>query len=70
MKIHILNGKGAAEALASAERKDQYNKKCHERKYREYELSRYYSHNPMERQAKRNEDKYTKICLKDIKKRL
>ena len=35
------------------------------RKYREYELSRYYSHNPMERQAKRNEDKYTKICLKD-----
>ena len=40
------------------------------RKYREYELSRYYSHNPMERQAKRNEDKYTKICLKDIKKLL
>ena len=39
------------------------------RKYREYELSRYYSHNPMERQAKRNEDKYTKICLKNIKKR-
>ena len=40
------------------------------RKYREYEVSRYYSHNPMERQAKRNEDKYTKICLKDIKKQL
>ena len=40
------------------------------RKYREYEGSRYYSHNPMERQAKRNEDKYTKICLKDIKKQL
>ena len=38
------------------------------RKYREYELSRYYSQNPMERQAKRNEDKYTKICLKEIKK--
>jgi len=30
MNIDILNGKGAAEALASAERKDQYNKKCHE----------------------------------------
>ena len=40
------------------------------RKYREYELSRYYSQNPMERQAKRNEDKYTKICLKEIKKQL
>lgn len=38
------------------------------RKYREYELSRYYSQNPMERQAKRNEDKYTKLCLKDIRK--
>lgn len=38
------------------------------RKYREYEITRYYSQNPMERQAKRNEDKYTKICLKDIKK--
>jgi hypothetical protein len=38
------------------------------RKYREYELSRYYSQNPMERQAKRNEDKYTKLCLRDIKK--
>ena len=38
------------------------------RKYREYELSRYYSQNPMERQAKRNEDKYTKLCLRGIKK--
>jgi hypothetical protein len=38
------------------------------RKYREYEITRYYSQNPLERQAKRNEDKYTKICLKDIKK--
>ncbi len=38
------------------------------RKYREYELSRYYSQNPMERQAKRNEDKYTNMCIKDIKK--
>jgi uncharacterized protein YjaZ len=38
------------------------------RKYREYELSRYYSQNPMERQAKRNEDKYTKMCLKEIRK--
>jgi uncharacterized protein YjaZ len=38
------------------------------RKYREYEMTRYYSQNPLERQAKRNEDKYTKICLKTIKK--
>jgi uncharacterized protein YjaZ len=38
------------------------------RKYREYEMTRYYSQNPLERQAKRNEDRYTKICLKEIKK--
>ena len=38
------------------------------RKYREYELSRYYSQNPLERQAKRNEDKYTNMCIKEIKK--
>jgi uncharacterized protein YjaZ len=37
-------------------------------KYREYEKTRYYSQNPLERQAKRNEDRYTNICLKDIKK--
>jgi hypothetical protein len=40
------------------------------RKYREYELLRYYSQNPLERQAKRNEEKYTKICIKEIKKQL
>ncbi len=40
------------------------------RKYREYEMTRYYSQNPMEREAKRNEDKYTKECLKYIKSRL
>lgn len=38
------------------------------RKYREYEMTRYYSQNPLERQAKRNEDRYSKICLKDVKK--
>lgn len=38
------------------------------RKYREYEKTRYYSQNPMERQAKRNEDKYTNICLRYIRK--
>ena len=38
------------------------------RKYREYEMTRYYSQNPLERQAKRNEDRYTKICIKEIKK--
>jgi Zn-dependent peptidase ImmA (M78 family) len=40
------------------------------RKYREFEKTRYYSQNPMERQAKRNEDKYTNTCLKEIKKLL
>ena len=40
------------------------------RKYREYELLRYYSQNPLERQAKRNEEKYTKNCIKEIKKQL
>ena len=40
------------------------------RKYREYEITRYYSQNPLERQAKRNEERYTNICLKEIKKLL
>jgi uncharacterized protein YjaZ len=39
-------------------------------KYREYEKTRYYSQNPMERSAKRNEDRYTKMCLKHIKSNL
>lgn len=39
-------------------------------KYVMYEKSHYYSTNPLERQAKRNEVKYTKICLKKIKKQL
>ncbi len=37
------------------------------RKYREYEITRYYSQNPMEREAKRNEIKYTKECMKYVK---
>lgn len=40
------------------------------RKYREYELRMYYSQNPLEKQAKRNEEKYTKMCIKEIKKYL
>ena len=36
-------------------------------KYEKYEKEYYYSTNPYERQAKRNEIKYTKICLQDIK---
>lgn len=36
-------------------------------KYKLYEKQYYYSHNPYERQAKRNEHKYTKICVKEIK---
>jgi hypothetical protein len=35
--------------------------------YKIYEKSHYYSTNPFERQAKRNEKKYTKICIKEIK---
>jgi hypothetical protein len=36
--------------------------------YREYAKMYYYSHNPCERQAKRNEVKHTKTCFKEIKK--
>lgn len=38
--------------------------------YRKYEKIYYYSSNPYEREAKRNENKYTKICLKDIRKNI
>lgn len=37
-------------------------------KYKDYEQYYYYSTNPYEREAKRNEEKYTLICLKEIKK--
>lgn len=37
-------------------------------KYEEYEKTYYYSTNPYERQAKRNEVKYTKLCLSDIRR--
>lgn len=39
-------------------------------KYRNYEKTHYYSQHPLEKQARRNEDKYTKMCLRDIKKLL
>jgi uncharacterized protein YjaZ len=38
--------------------------------YRTYQDQYYYSTNPCEREAKRNEQKYTKLCIKDIKKLL
>ena len=38
--------------------------------YKTYEQSYYYSTNPYEREAKRNEEKYTKLCIKEIKKYL
>lgn len=38
--------------------------------YKKYEKMYYYSTNPYEREAKRNEDKYTKLCIKEIKKYL
>lgn len=37
-------------------------------KYINYQDNYYYSTNPYEREAKRNEDKYTKICIKEIRK--
>jgi uncharacterized protein YjaZ len=36
--------------------------------YKVYQDNYYYSTNPYEREAKRNELKYTKMCLKEIKK--
>lgn len=38
--------------------------------YKKYQDMYYYSRNPYEREAKRNEDKYTKECLKYIKSHL
>lgn len=37
-------------------------------KYRNYEKTHYYSQNPLEKEARRNEDKYTKTCIRYIKK--
>jgi hypothetical protein len=39
-------------------------------KYRNYEKTHYYSQNPLEKEAKRNEEKYTNMCLKHIKKNM
>lgn len=39
-------------------------------KYEMYEKTHFYSTNPLEKQAKKNELKYTKICLKEIRKSL
>lgn len=38
------------------------------KKYWEYHKTHYYSQHPYERQARRNELKYGKTCLKEIKK--
>lgn len=35
--------------------------------YQDYQKDYYYSTNPYEREAKRNEDKYTELCIKEIK---
>lgn len=37
-------------------------------KYLNYQNNYYYSTNPYEREAKRNEDRYTKLCIRDIRK--
>jgi uncharacterized protein YjaZ len=39
-------------------------------RYNNYEKTHYYSHNPLEREARRNEEKYTKICIRHIKKNM
>lgn len=39
-------------------------------KYREYDKKYYYSTNPYEREARRNEEKYTTMCIKEIRKYL
>ena len=39
-------------------------------KYKEYEKFYYYSNHPCEREARRNEEKYTDMCIKEIKKYL
>lgn len=36
--------------------------------YKIYQDKYNYSNNPYEKEAKRNEEKYTKMCIKDIKK--
>ncbi len=38
--------------------------------YKYYETYHYYSTHPYEREARRNEEKYTNICLKEIKSNL
>ena len=38
------------------------------KKYWEYFKTHYYSTHPYERQARRNEQKYTELCIKSIKK--
>lgn len=35
-------------------------------KYKDYEQYYYYSTHPYEREARRNEEKYTELCLKEI----
>lgn len=39
-------------------------------KYRDYEKYYYYSTHPFEREARRNEEKYTKTCLKEVRSNL
>lgn len=38
--------------------------------YKRYEKEYYYSTNPYEKEAKRNEEKYTSICLKEIRNKI
>lgn len=39
-------------------------------KYKEYDKYYYYSNHPCEREARKNEEKYTNLCIKEIKKYL
>ena len=38
--------------------------------YKHYEKNYYYSTNPYEREARRNEQKFTKICMSEIRKKI
>lgn len=39
-------------------------------RYQTYQKNYYYSTNPYEREARKNEERYTKMCINDIKNRL
>ena len=69
MTIYLPNNNTIHEVVATIIHEYTHYLQSRE-KYREYEKTRYYSQNPMERSAKRNEERYTKECIKSIKRGL